>query len=239
MNQIVAIDQTSTNAIATTGLNPFEAFADAVAPKYILGKLLKFSKGEYLAGEASEVIPLGTRLVAAMDCQLVGWVRWDAGKPVEHRMVRILDGKAPQRRADLGDHDQAQWERDSQGQLRDPWCLSHYLPMVDQTQEIFTYATTSRGGTGALADLARYYGKQSRAHPDEFPVIELQVGTYQHQNPQFGRIKFPEFKRVGWELKKTFWNIIGADDIAAVEPEPAVRVTEQHSGDGFSDDIPF
>jgi hypothetical protein len=239
MNQIVSVE-TPTNAIAITGVNPFEAFADAVAPKYILGKLLKFAKGDYLAGETSEIVPLGTRLVAGMDCQLVGWVRWDAGKPVEHRMVRIVDGKAPQRRADLGDHDQSQWERDSQGQLRDPWCLSHYLPMVDQTQEVFTYATTSRGGTGALADLARYYGKQLRVHPDEFPVIELQVGAYQHQNPQFGRIKFPEFKRVGWEPKNTFWRLIGTDD-AAVESEQTERTTEQRSADGFSDadDIPF
>ena len=232
LNQIVTTERSSANAIATTGINVFEAFANAVAPKHILGRLLKFAKGDYLAGEAGETVPLGTKLVAGIDWQLVGWVRWEASKPVEHRMVRIIDGQPPSRRAELGDHDQTRWEPDLQGQLRDPWCLTHYLPMVDEAQEIFTFSTTSRGGTGALADLARYYAKQFRAHPNEFPVIELQVGAYQHQNPHFGRIKVPDFKRVGWEPKNTFWKAVGADDLVSESEQSADPAV-------FSDDIPF
>ena len=125
------------------GVDPFAAFADSVAPKYILGKLLKFSKGDYLAGEASEIIPVGTKLIVAMDELLLGWVRWEAGKPVEHRMVRVADGMAPVRRSELGDDDESLWEKDDKGQIRDPWQLTQYLPAVDETGEVFTFSTTT------------------------------------------------------------------------------------------------
>ena len=44
-----AIKQQQTNgpALATYALDPFEAYANAVAPQTIIGKLLRFSKGDY------------------------------------------------------------------------------------------------------------------------------------------------------------------------------------------------
>jgi hypothetical protein len=237
MNQLVTTEN-SNNAIATTGANAFEAFANAVAPKYILGKLLRFSKGDFLAGERQEMIPLGTKFVAGMDLQLVGWVRWDGGKPAEHQMVRVIDGRSPPRRSELGDHDPSKWEADFNGKQRDPWSLTHYLPLIDETGEVFTFSTTSRGGTGALADLARYYGSNLNTHPNDFPVIELQVGTYQHQNAQFGRIKFPTFKRCGWESKITFFKAVGAGD-PVVEPEHLDSSDVRVPSDDSSDEIAF
>jgi hypothetical protein len=57
-------------------------------------------------------IPVGTKVTVGMDLLLVGWVRWDAGKPVEHRMTRVIDGQSPQRRTELGDDDRSLWEID-------------------------------------------------------------------------------------------------------------------------------
>ena len=50
------IKKTSTAVAIADDTDPFQAFADAVAPQYILGKLLKFSKGDWLAGENSEPV---------------------------------------------------------------------------------------------------------------------------------------------------------------------------------------
>jgi hypothetical protein len=232
LNEIV---KTETNtSIAVQDVDPFAAFADSIAPKYILGKLLKFSKGDYFAGEASEIVPVGTKLIAAMDYLLVGWVRWEAGKPVEHRMVRVVDGVSPVRRSELGDDDETTWEKDLNGQLRDPWQLTQYLPAVDENGEVYTFSTTSRGGIGAIADLSRHYGNNRRVHADDFPVITLQVGSYQHQNPQFGRIKFPTFKREGWASKSTFWSAIGADEMMDAPQAEEVNLSRE-----MDDSIPF
>ena len=172
------ITTTKNHALATTNdVDPFLTYADAVSPKHILGDLLKFNKGDFLAGETAETIPVGTKVTVGMDLLLIGWVRWENGKPIEHRMVRVADGQSPQRRAELGDDDRSTWEIDTQGKPRDPWALTQYVPMVDEAGDIFTFCTTSRGGINALADLSRYHGRNRRAHVDEFPVVELQVET--------------------------------------------------------------
>jgi hypothetical protein len=63
------IPQTSNStAIALNGgVDPFLAYADAISPRSIVGTLLKFSKGDYLAGEEGEIIPHGTQLRTAMN----------------------------------------------------------------------------------------------------------------------------------------------------------------------------
>ena len=52
---------------------------------------------EWLAGEAQEIIPIGTRVIAAVDQTLMGWVFWEDGKPSDHRMVLVSSGEAPAR----------------------------------------------------------------------------------------------------------------------------------------------
>jgi hypothetical protein len=227
---------TETKPLATTtDVDPFLAYADAVRPQHIIGSLLKHSKGEYLSGEDNEVIPLGTKMVAAMDLLTIGHVRWFGGKPIEHRMVMVADGVKPPRRDELSDNDRAQWEeKDAAGAPRDPWQLTQYLPMVAEDGEIFTFSTSSRGGIGAIAVLARMYARGRKSNPDKFPVIELQVDAYQHSNSAFGRIKVPKFVAVGWENKGTFFKAAGLEMTDTEEgnfgAEPAVEM---------SDSIPF
>jgi hypothetical protein len=218
----------------TTDVDPFLQYADAVRPQHIIGKLLKHSKGEYLAGEDSEVIPLGTKMVVAMDLLTIGFVHWSNGKPDEHRMTLVADGVPPPRRSELGDTDPAQWEeKDAKGEPRDPWQLTQYLPMVDETQETFTFSTSSRGGIGAIAGLARHYARGRAAHPDAFPVVELQVDAYQHSNSAYGRIKVPKFMVVGWESKSTFFKTAGMESPGA-EGDFGAEVADE-----MSDSIPF
>ena len=228
---------TKNQALATTnGADPFLAYADAVRPQHILGDLLKHSKGEFLAGEDNETIPPKKKMVAALDLLTIGYVHWSGGKPIEHRMILVANGVQPPRRAELGDTDPTQWEeKDASGAPRDPWQLTQYLPMVAEDGKLFTFSTSSRGGIGAIANLARHYARGRAGHPNSFPVIELQVEAYQHSNSAFGRIKVPVLKCVGWESKSTFFKAAGMEAPAVEEDAFGAKA----AADKMDDSIPF
>jgi hypothetical protein len=69
------------------------------------GKLLKFSKGDYLVGEDNDEVEEGTQYVANMDELMVGWIRWADGKPEDQIMGRVSEGYQPPKRNTLGDDD--------------------------------------------------------------------------------------------------------------------------------------
>jgi len=226
---------------STVNDDPFMAYANSVKAEYILGKLLKFSKGDYVAGEDDESVPHGTRMVAAMDLLTIGYVKWIDGKPVEHRMVLVASGEKPPRRGELGDDDPAQWpDKDTKGEPRDPWALTQYLPLIAEDAELFTFSTSSRGGIGALAGLARAYARGRGAHPNKFPVVQLGVDAYQHSNNSYGRIKVPTLKLVGWEDKGTFFWAAGMETPAPAVEEGAYDPSVPLPTDAdFADAIPF
>ena len=99
--------------------SPFGLY-DAISPRTIHGTLLKFAKGDWVAGEDGRAVPKGTEFAVYMSEILAGWVRWEDNKPTEHQMGRIVDGYAPPRRDDLGSIDRAAWETDADGRLATP-----------------------------------------------------------------------------------------------------------------------
>jgi hypothetical protein len=200
--------------------NPFLEYADRVNARNIVGTLLKFSKGDYLAGQENEEIAIGTQMIANMDELLIGWIRWEDQRPVEQLMGRIIDGFVPPMRDQLGygytegmtnpdDADTTDWEVNAQGQTRDPWQYTNYLVMKDpnekdQMEGIYTFAVSSLGGKNCIADLCKAYGRSMAMHEKEYPMVSLKVGSYQHENKEFGRIKFPVLPIVGWISKGVF-----------------------------------
>jgi hypothetical protein len=221
--------------LAIASADPFEAYADAIAPRYVVGTLLKFSKGDYLAGEEGKLIAPGTKFTANLDEMLVGWIKWEGGKPVEHRMVRVADGVAPAKRSDLGEQDEALWELDSDKQPKDPWQFTNYLPLMNSDGELFTFSTNSRGGINAIGDLARRYARHRRRNPDVHPVIALDIGSYQHKNKEYGRIKFPQLTPAGYEPKAKFTEAMEAAGLAV-----SASVGEATTDDKkLNDEIPF
>lgn len=217
MNSITKADNTS---LSTGGANAFEAYGNAVSSRTIVGQLLKFSKGEYLLGEKGEEVEEGTRLVANMDELMVGWIRWEDGKPTEHVMGRVAEGYEAPRRNTLGDDDEERWETDDQGRARDPWQFSNYLILKETDgDELFTFTTSSRGGLNAIGALCKAYGKAMRQHPDEYPVIELGVDSYKHSNKSYGKIFVPELKIVGWVSKADFLEALAASGSASESEE--------------------
>jgi hypothetical protein len=222
------------NDLTKPAPNPFEAYAAAATNSHIVGKLLKFSKGDYLAGQDSEDIPTGTEMVALMDSLMVGFTRWENNAPAEQIMGRVIDGYVPPRRSELGYTDQSEWETDERGDPRDPFQLTNYLILIDPKalDEPYTFTTSSKGGMGAIGELCKVYGRHMREHPDQCPVIKLEVGSYNHRDKSLGRIKYPSFPVLRWVDKAPYVKALeggtnGAAEAAptqpAQEPTPAAK----------------
>jgi hypothetical protein len=189
----------SNQQIAPVNPNFFEKYGSASQRTNILGRLLLFNKfGEYVAGQEREEIQAGTQLVVLMPTLTVGFVRWEANRPVESWCGFICEGFVPPRRADLGHTDQTQWECFDDGRAKDPIAFSNQVVLVnpDNAGDVYTFTTSAKGGLGALGELSAAYGKHARLTPYELPVVEIGRGAYQH--PQFGQVRFPTFRIVRW-----------------------------------------
>jgi hypothetical protein len=207
------------NEIAPVDPNLYEAFGEAATRSMAF---LKFSKGDFLRGQDGEVVPIGTKFVADMPNLTTGWVRWNSGAPTERILGRVGQGWVPPRRAELGDADKAVWETDTEGRPRDPWQMSNELPLISKDGSVETFATSSRGGLNAIGELCKVYGRQMRSTPGKLPMISLNVGSYQHSNREFGRIKYPVFEIVGW---------VDRDKLPPASPPVAAAVIEEQRQD--------
>jgi hypothetical protein len=202
------LTETTGNAVAAYDAdavaNYYQQYGDQASARPIRGKLLKFNKGDWLAGQDEEEVPTGTRLVALMDELYIGWVHWKDKAPDEQRMGRVVEGFQPARRKDLGDLDEDEWELDSEGRPQDPWTFSNNLLLrpagcteEPDDEDLYTLAVSSRGGLNAIGDLCKVFAKEVRRRPNQVPIVELGVDSYVHK--EYGRTKIPVLKVVGWE----------------------------------------
>jgi hypothetical protein len=181
--------------------NFFSKYGRAATSHSIIGRLLRFNKfGEFHAGQDGEKIEYGTKLAAAMNTLCAGYIRWEDGRPAERIMGPIAEGFVPPKRETLGHTDKAQWDQFDDGRPSDPWQFTNEVVLADLENggELFTFSTSSRGGLDAIGQLCLKHGERIRQHPDEVPVIELQMGSYMHPNRSYGEIRFPILKIVGW-----------------------------------------
>jgi hypothetical protein len=192
------VTKKSTNEMMSgASKNFYEKYGEAATRRKFVGRLLKFSKfGEYCAGSEDEEIARGTALAVYMSTLEIGWVRWEDGRPVDDsNMGLIADGYVPPKRHELGYLDRSQWEAYDDEEPRDPWQFTNQLVMVDrENEEFFTFTTSSKGGLGAIGELAKDHGKHIRLHPDEMPIVKLDGGSYKHPKRKYGEIRFPIFK---------------------------------------------
>ena len=181
--------------------NAFERVGDELMRgNAIIGDLLRFSKGDWLAGMNDEEIEDGRELVAVLPALVHGWVRWAASKPVEHIMGVLADGFVPPARSTLGYSDASGWEAGPSGKVRDPWQTTVYLPMVTlETDAVFTFTCNSDGGKRhAIGPLCKEYGARARQHPDELPIVKLGQDSYAHTDRSIGRVKYPVLPVTRW-----------------------------------------
>src|SRR5262249_13457426 len=95
---------------------------------------------------------------------------------------------------------------------------------MDADVNLFTFTTSSRGGLGAVGELARRYARHRRNNPDVHPVIALDFGSYKHANKAYGIIKYPEFAPAGYEHKGKFAAVMAAAGDAVDELRQAYMI---------------
>ena len=195
------------NVMTTPAGDSAVAAADAYNPYAAYGEqatggardIIKFRKGRFFYGQDDIEIPHGARLIANMAAARVGWVRWQDGRPTDEVMVLIGEGVAPPRRNELGDDDRGLWETDDRGDPKDPWQFTNHLPLRGpETGEEFLFATSTRGGIGAIGAFAKAYGTVYRQKPGKLPVVELRASDYAHPNKAYGRVDVPVLELVDW-----------------------------------------
>ena len=238
--------------LATIGPNPFEQYGMIASGRSIEGELLKFSKyGDWLAGKDSTKIDHGTRLVAQMPSLQVGWIKWVDNKPAEARMGFVSEGYMPARRGDLDAQDKSEWPAGTDGKPRDPWQFTNSIVLVNpETEAVYTFQPSSRGGIGAIGELCRAYGKRVRSHPDELPVVALDVSSYKHPVREYGEVREPVLRVVDWvkgeetaaAIAQT--NVLDDEQYQPAQPRPASSPAQSRGqnlpkSDPIDDPIPF
>ena len=165
--------------------NPYAAYGEQATGG--ARNIVKFRKGRYFYSQDDIEIPVGTRLIADMAGAKVGWVRWWDGRPTDEVMVLIAD------------NDRGQWETDDRGDPKDPWQFTNHLPLKGpETGDEFLFATSTRGGIGAIGAFAKTCGTLYRQKPGKLPVVELQASDYAHPNKAYGRVDVAVFELVDW-----------------------------------------
>jgi hypothetical protein len=210
----------ATNVAMPEPKNPFEAYGDSGGTR-ILGEMLKFSKGEWVHGRDNLEMKEGLRLIAGANLIEVGWILWQEGRPMDVVMGRIGEGFVMPRRGELGFLNTLEWPRSEMdsdyGKPRDPWQKASAMPLIDQNGTVYTFVTGSKGGEGALKELAKVYGKRMRQHPDELPIVTLAMDSYRHADKRLGKIWVPVFAISGWTAAKRLEKALQKAEMAAHE----------------------
>jgi hypothetical protein len=179
---------------------PVQKYLDDVAPASIVGRMVKFGKdGKFITADDGEVIADDVDFAALCDQTLVGWVKFNGeGEPPDRHMGLLYDGFHMPERDTLGDDDPTRWELGLDGRPQDPW--QHHIYLVLQrgdTQELFSYVSSSVTGRRAIGNLLRHYDRMQRTHPDQYPVVKLKVGGFNHRDERVGWVSTPVLAVVG------------------------------------------
>jgi hypothetical protein len=164
------------------------------------GTFFKFAKdGKFRKTSDDEEVPEGKEFVVIYDQIQVGWIKFNGkGNPPERRMGALFSGFRPPSREDLGDTDQTLWERNLSGQPDDPWKSQMLLPLQDvETLELYIFGTTSLTGRKAVGNLINHCERMARQQSDDYPIVRLATGGFQHRDERVGWVKTPAFPTIG------------------------------------------
>jgi hypothetical protein len=172
-----------------------------------VGDLLKLSgkTGSLTYGSQGTELGAGVKLATLLGEAKVGFIRWRDGKAEDQAWLRLADDPDLKAlRQTLDETDPSEWEElGPSGAPKDPYRESVMLPMVRMEDgHVFTFTSSSVGGTSAVKRLVKYCLIHLRAVPaamaDHVPIVEINVGHYQHPNRQVGQIFFPILDVVDW-----------------------------------------
>jgi hypothetical protein len=177
-----------------------QKYIDEIAPASIVGRMIKFSKdGEFATTDDDAVISDDVDFTALVDQTLIGWIKFNGeGAPPDRHMGLLYEGFMMPARESLGNLDQSKWEMGLDGKPQDPWSHQVYLVLQQgDSGELFTFVTSSITGRRAVGTLLRHYDRMQRTHPDQYPVVRLKIGGFQHKDDRVGWVKTPVIAVVG------------------------------------------
>jgi hypothetical protein len=219
------------------------AAASEAGERAIRGNLLKFGDGRWTSGKEATPVDDGTKLIALGTTAM--WVRWLAGKPVEH-IVRPPGGRLPDRDTLSHTHED-EWPAGPGGEAKDPWQNTRLIYLVrPDTAEAYTFSTSSWGGRAAVIELGDQIARMRTTHPDAAPIVELRAAE---MPTRFGRKSKPVFKIIGWkntdtkstETAKPVARIrpIITSGASWAHPNPKAPLPDRYDGPNDDPDLPF
>jgi hypothetical protein len=171
------------------------------------GVRLKFKDGKFHDENGSE-LPDGVTAIALGLRH--AWVRWADHRPVE--IIERKPGEALPKRETLGYLAKDQWEIGPSGAPTDPWVNTRFLYLIGKSGAIYTFTTSSMGGSGAIEKLADAIEFMRQVRPGAVPEIELRSAP---MKTRYGLRTKPDFPIVGWR---------GGDDTLAKQlPAPSTE----------------
>jgi hypothetical protein len=181
-------------------------YLDEIAPAAVVGRLVKFSKdGQFVTADDGEPISDVAEFVMLADETLIGWIRFNGEGEPPDRVMGLLYGdfKMPARDT-LGDEDVSKWKNGLNGLPEDPWRHQVYVVLQNaESGELFTYIANSQTARRSVGHLLRHYTRLQRTHPDEYPVVRLKAGGFQHRDERVGWVATPAFAVVGRRSKES------------------------------------
>src|SRR5262249_7372501 len=177
-----------------------ERYLDEIAPAAVVGRLIKFSKdGQFITADDGEPISDVAEFVLLAKETLVGWIRFnEAGEAPDRHIGLLYGGFTMPPRDRLGDSDESKWAAGLNGLPEDPWKHQIYLVLQNaESGELYTYIASSQTARRSVGHLLRHYNRLQRTHADEYPVVRLKAGGFQHRDERVGWVSTPAFAVVG------------------------------------------
>jgi hypothetical protein len=177
-----------------------QKYLDEIAPAAVVGRLVKFSKdGQFVTTDDGEPISDVAEFVVLADETLVGWIKFNGpGEPPDRVMGLLHGGFTMPSRDTLGDTDQSAWSNGLNGLPEDPWKHQVYIVLQNvESGELYTYIASSQTARRSVGHLLRHYDRMRRTHPDEYPIVRLKAGGFQHRDERVGWVATPAFAAVG------------------------------------------
>lgn len=202
-----------------------QQYLSEIAPASIVGRMVKFSKeGVFTTTDDGKAMDDALPFIALCDQTLIGYLKFNGeGEPPDRHMGLLYDGYIMPPRESLGNTDQSEWETGLDGKPADPWQHHVYLVLQStETEELFTFVTSSKTGRRAIGNLLRHYDRVKKTDAGFYPLVNLKTGGFQHSDPRVGFVSTPVFTVIG--------RIPRAD---AAKPDAAA------SSAPFNDDIPY
>lgn len=205
MSNALTVHDSRTAAAVAGNLDPFATAGQDMAGSQ--GTYLKFNgnSGEFTYGAEAEELPLGTRLAVDMNSFRRGFICWVEEEVVEEVMIRVVDGKPPEKH-ELTDHGPYVKTEDR----TDGWSEQAAVTLRDiATGKEFTFKHSSLSALRALGTLLKDFAKDYKNHPGELPIVELDTSSFIPKNKKFGKKYSPKFNIVEWSSEEELMSRFG------------------------------